>query len=355
MRQAGFKLLWKNPKYKSEKERKEIKLQRSIYFSTFVITLWLNTKDNDPYRDVITMQQFMEDYPQFLILNVEEQRKLLCFRNVVLFCKRLTTLFDCKEVVMDLIPRVSEGRAYTTGGGAGNSTKRRYEIFEKETGKLTRMRQAMSERRQQEEEEQGEGDSSGRPDSPMEDRHIESEGLLLLLQQFDTLQNEEQLKDLIKQEGLGAPGAGGGADHSHCVHAHGEQEQLPLHPGLPVPVPVPIPGGGLSPAQVPGPGGQGDPGEGSDRSPRPRRHCSSRKLSAHDHCHWDWDWDWDYWRVAGGGAEGPDDPHIRGECGAGAPPVHAHPPPERWPLPPPAGAAVTHPAPGAGYPAVPVL
>lgn len=135
LRKAGFKNMWKNPKYKTEAERKCIKLQRSMYFAVFVICFWEKLKHKNPYKHCISQEQFMCAYPQFVHVAPEESVKLVSFRNVVSLTKRLSGLFYCKEVVMDLIPRISEGHAYTTGGGAGVATKRRYEIFELETAR----------------------------------------------------------------------------------------------------------------------------------------------------------------------------------------------------------------------------
>lgn len=91
-------------------------------------------------RVAISREEFIEKYPEFESVPDEEREKLYYFRNTLVLSFVVVKAYRNKGLIIDLVPRLSESKVYTLGGGIGPPTKRRVLIYERE-GKIPKRQQ----------------------------------------------------------------------------------------------------------------------------------------------------------------------------------------------------------------------
>lgn len=106
-------------------------LPATMYYAACMGALWGIPKFRNSLKS-ITRDEFRVKYPEFDQLAEEEQLHLYHFRNALLFGFVVVKAYRNKGLLIDLIPRLSESRVYTLGGGIGPTTQRRVLIYERE-------------------------------------------------------------------------------------------------------------------------------------------------------------------------------------------------------------------------------
>jgi hypothetical protein len=115
-----------------EEERgKEVTKASRIALSGLFVLLAFEQARRSGSDLILSMDQFVEKYPQFAGV---EDRALLAFRNFMAVSLTLEEAKNNKAFHMEICARLSEGSAakYITGSGQSSATSRRVSIYERE-------------------------------------------------------------------------------------------------------------------------------------------------------------------------------------------------------------------------------
>ena len=106
-------------------------LPATMFFAACMGALWGIPKFRNSLGTV-SREEFKGKYPEFDPLSEEEQLHLYHFRNALHFGFVVVKAYRNKGLLIDLVPRLSESRVYTLGGGIGPTTQRRVLVYERE-------------------------------------------------------------------------------------------------------------------------------------------------------------------------------------------------------------------------------
>lgn len=123
------KRLWQEKKLHPQDFRLKV-------FMAALIMLYYPRVPQDSLMETTT--QLFEKYPEFRDTDAAEAQNLLRFRNYMAAACILIDAKKSKNLLLDLVARVSEGKAakYVTGSGETIGTSRRVRIYRKESGIL---------------------------------------------------------------------------------------------------------------------------------------------------------------------------------------------------------------------------